>query len=489
MGRIRTTLRQPHLWASATLLAISLMILGWAQTYPIGHSPIEVPVLEQVSPLFWLGLAAGFPALGGLVLTSASPYVHWIASSLFPLFLSAPQFLYLSWGSDAGALADLLQYARTVGPLDMSQHVALHSYFQWPASILFHSFLVDALGVTGYGAIHVVFFFLALSIGGALFILWLGNPPAGPQSTGAVFWGIVLYFAGFYWLLNWQAVPYVFALALFFPLLALMGRRTVQDKILFRLFFLVGIESHALFGVWSTAIVAMLCVLGAAARRPRPTLSLLLLLAVAQASVIIYKNTRFFKYTVRSLQGTYQALLEVGASDRALARQVETALSPLSNEPASAILKALSWCDLAFVVTAFAISTLFVIRTRRLRRREIALLGAGSLHFLLGTVLAAIGTRSLQLVGMVPAFFVVDGLAYGGRAVRKALLLSSVISLMLFPAAVIRSHQISGNFVKPSNLVVKEYLDKHSRHLSGAVVILDEGRIHTDDLTGERVLG
>jgi hypothetical protein len=457
------------------------MVLGWAQTYPISHSPVEVPVLEQISPLFWMGLGAGFSALAGLVLTSESPYVHWIASGLFLLFLSAPQLLYLSWGSDAGTLPDLVRYARTVDHLDMSQDVAVHSYFQWPASILFHSFLVDALGVTEYGAIQVAFLFLALSVGGGLFILWLDDLPAEPESTRSVFWGVVLYFTGFYWLLNWQAVPYVFSLALFFPLLALMGRRTIQDKTLFLLFFLVGIESHALFGIWSTAIVAILCVLGTAARRPGPTLSLLLLLAVAQISVIIYKNTRFFRYAVRSMQGTYQALLETGASDMALARQVETALSSLSNEPTGAVLKALCWCDLAFVVTAFALGTFVVIRTRRLRRREIALVGAGSLHFLLGTVLAAIGTRSLQLVGMVPAFFVVDGLASGGRTVRKAILLASLASLILFPAAVIRSHQISGNFVKPSNLVVKEYLDKHSQHLSGAVVILDEGRIHATD--------
>lgn len=481
MKKIRACLADPNLWASAILLAMSLMVLGWARTYPVSYSPAEMPVLEQVSRLFWIGLGAGFPALAGLVLTSKSPPVHWMASCLFLLFLSAPHFLYLSWGSDAGALPDLVQYARTVDQLDLSRDVAVHSYFQWPASILFHSFVVDTLGVSQYGAVQAVFFFLALSVGGGLFSLWLGSAPAEPDSTRAVFWGLVLYFAGFYWLLNWQAVPYAFSLALFFPLLALMGRRTIQDKILFLLFFLVGIESHALFGVWSTAIVAMLFVLGATARHPGPALSLVLLLAVAQASVIIYKNTRFFKYTVRSMQGTYQALLETGASDRALARQVETALSPVSNGADGALLKALSWCDLAFVVTAFALSTLVVLRTRRLRQREIALVGAGSLHFLLGTMLAAIGTRSLQLVGMVPAFFVVDGLAYGGRAVRKAILLSSAISLILFPAAVIRSHQISGNFVKPSNLLVKEYLARHKEDLSGAVVILDEGRIHTTD--------
>jgi hypothetical protein len=474
-------LREPHLWASLVMLATSLMILGWARTYPVSRSPIETPVLDQVSLLFWVGLIAGFAALAGLVLTTKSCYAHWLASCLFLLFLSAPQFLYLSWGSDAGALPDLVEYVRVVGQLDLSRDVAVHSYFQWPASILFHAYLADALGVARHTAVQIGFFFVGISVGGGLFVLWLHGLPARPNSTGAAFWGLVLYFAGFYWLLNWQAVPFAFSLALFFPMLALLGRRTWQEKSLLLLFFLVGIESHALYGVWSTAIVAILIVLGAAMQRNRSMLSLLLFVVVAQSAVIIYKNTRFFEYVVHSMQGTYQAFLETGASDRALAKQIGTALSPLSNEPAAAVLKALSWCDLVFVTATFAIGALVVLRHRRVRHREIALFGTGSLHFFLGIVLAAIGTRSLQLVGMVPAFFVADAMAHGGYLARRAILLASLISLLLFPAAIIRSHQMSGNFVKPSNLLVKQHLVTHKGELSGSAAILDEGRIHATD--------
>ena len=481
MKNSRAFVREPHLWISLTMLAMSLMILGWAQTFPVAKSPVETPVVDQVSPLFWIGLVAGFAMLPGLINTTESAYAHWLASCLFLVFLSAPQFLYLSWGSDAGTLPDLVEYLRSVDQLDLSRDIAAQSYFQWPASILFHAYIADLLGVTTHAAAQIGFFFVAVSVAGSLFVLWCQVPTARPDSSRAAFWGLVLYFAGFYWLFNWQAVPYTFSLALFFAMLALLGRQSWQTKSLVMLFFLVGIESHALYGFWGMAIVAVLLVLGVTMQRSRSLLCLLLFVVVAQTAVIIYKNTRFFEYTVDSMQGTYLALLETGASDRALARQISTALSSLSNGPAAAVLKALSWCDLAFVAAAFGIGALVVIRQRRLGQREIALVGTGSLHFVLGIALAAIGTRSLQLLGMVPAYFVADALSHGSRSARRAILLASFISLLLFPAPIIRSHQVSANFLKPSNLRVRQHLMTHREAHSDTLAILDEGRIHATD--------
>jgi hypothetical protein len=279
---VRAFVAERHLWISLILLAMSLMILGWARTYPVAKSPVETPVLDQVSPLFWTGLVAGFAALPGLVLTTKSPYAHWLASCLFLLFLSAPQFLYLSWGSDAGSLSDLVEYVRSVDELDLSRDIAAQSYFQWPASILFHTYLADMLGVTAHVAAQIGFFFVAVSVTSGVFVLWTHDLPTRSRSTRAAFWGLVLYFAGFYWLFNWQAVPYAFSLALFFAMLALLGRQRWQEKSLVMLFFLVGIESHALFGLWSAAIVTILHFLGTVKRRSRSWLSLLLFLLVAQ---------------------------------------------------------------------------------------------------------------------------------------------------------------------------------------------------------------
>jgi hypothetical protein len=481
---IRSLLKDPYTWGTCVVMAVSLMVVGWAGTYPVGYSPVEVPILHSISPLFWVGLCLGFAGLGGLVLTSRSRYVHWLASCLFVLLLTAPQFLYLSWGSDFGALSIFVRYTQAVGTLDFQRDVAVGSYFQWPVSILFHSFLVDALGVGSHTAVHIGFVFVILCVGGGLYALWFYGLPEGESSSRAVFWGIVVYFAGFYWMLNWQAVPYAFSMALFLPMLALLDKRTLSHKIALLLLFAVGIETHALFGIWSILIVGLLVALGILERRMTLTLSLAMLMAVAQISLIIYKNIRFFRYIMFNLQGYSRAFLEIAGSDKVLARQAKGALSPLSSDVTGAVLKVLSWSDLAFVGIAFVIATLVVIQNRRLRNREVALLGTGALHFAAGTMFVAIGARSIQLIAMVPALFVADGIAHGGRIARRAILIASVMGLLLFPAAIIRSHQISGYFLRPSFLLAKEYMARHRDDLLDTVVILSEGAIYSTDRLG-----
>jgi hypothetical protein len=458
MNRIPGALKNAYVWASTVILATSLMVLGWAESYPVSYPPQEVPVLTAVSPLFWVGLALGFAGLAGLVLASASRYVHLLSACLFVLFLTAPQFLYLSWGSDAGMLPGFVHYHRAVGNLDIQRDVAINPYFQWPLSILFHSFLVDAFRVNHFTAVQIGFFFVAVSVAGGLFMLWLDGLPRRPESSRAAFWGIVVYFVGFFWLLNWQAVPYSFSLALFFPMLALFGRRSWQDTVLILLLFVIGLESHALFGVWGPAIVAFLIVLGALTRRRKLTVSLVLLMIIAQTTLILYKNTRFFKYLVLNLQGYYQAFLAVGGSDRLLNRHAQSALSPLPADLLAASLKVLSWFDLILVGFAFLLAAWFVIRNRRLQDREVSFLGVGSLHLGAGIALAAIGTRSLQLLGLAPAFFVVDALVSGTHRLRQVSLICSLIALLLFPAAVIRGHQQSPNYVRPAGSLVTEML-------------------------------
>ena len=378
-----------------------------------------------------------------------------------------------------------LGYTRSVGDLDLQRDVAINPYFQWPISILFHSFLMDVFAVGNFRAVQIGFVFVALSVAGGLFTLWLHDLPEGSDTSRTVFWGIVVYFAGFHWLLNWQAVPYSFSLALFIPMLALYSRRSWQDKVLILLLFVVGLESHALVGVWGPAIVALLVVLGALTHRRKLTISLVLFMAVAQTTLIIYKNSRFFKHLILNLHGYYRAFLVVGGSDRALARYALRALEPLPEDWVGAVLKVLSWLDLALIGVAFALGVLVVIRYRSLKNREIALFGVGAFHFVTGILVVAIGTRSLQLIGLVPAFFVVNALLYSGKLVRSAVLLVSIAGLLLFPSAIVRSHQISGHYVEPTKLLVKDHMSSHRAGLWDTVIIIDEGRIRPTDLLAQ----
>ncbi len=479
----------PYLWGSCTLLASSLMIVGWARSYPVDRSPAEISVLSVVSPLFWIGLCGGFLGLAGLVLTSRSKFVHWISSCSFVLLLTAPQFLYLSWGSDAGALAGFVDFAQTLGKFTDHRITEIHPYFQWPMSIFFHQFLKDALNVDVYTAVQIGFLFVSLSVGGTLFALWFDPMFQGPQASMGAFWGIVVYFAGFYWFLNWQAVPYAFSLALFMPILILLERRTFQHRVLLLLLFCVGLDTHALFGVWAILLVLVIMVgtpvlrwigqflsqrvpqsgwqgrIAKSALRLLPiadpkerkplTLSLVLLMVVLQTAVIIYKNSRFFDYVVSDLKGYYNAMLVTGATHKSLAIQTGLALKVMPLDLVGMILKVLSFLDLGIIAIALVVAALDVLVNHKLRFRDMAFFGAGVIYFLIGTKFAALGERSFQLLGMLPAFFVAQSIDWRTR-LGKIVMIASVAGLLLFPAAIVRTHQMSANYVRPDGVFFEQ---------------------------------
>jgi hypothetical protein len=317
----------------------------------------------------------------------------------------------------------------------------------------------------------------------------------------------VVYFVGFYWLFNWQTVPYTFALGLFFPLLALLRRPKLQQLVLLLLLFCVGIETHALFGIWSILIVAFLLVGGWVVHKICQKLSrpeeqpvslhrnpasnpedagsqphrikmearrlllamdseeqrrgftgiLLLLMMFIQASVIIFKNREFLDYVIQRLQDSYRAVFGIGFGEQVLGGAVGSAVSNVPADPAAIVLKALSWLSLGLVGIAFVSALVAVIRDRRLRLRELAFLGAGTIHFAIGTQFAAIGTRSLQVIALVPAFFVADTIARGTK-ISRFVVLATLASLLLFPASIMLNIQGTTSFVKPSDIYFKETL-------------------------------
>jgi hypothetical protein len=438
----------PLFWVVCLLLSLNLLVIGWNQSYPLSYAPEEKPILESVSVGFWLGLASAFIALVGLVSTSTSRYMHWLASCLFVLLLTVPQFLYLSYGSDAGVLPGMVEHRLGTEGMRVLDEIDVDVYFQWPMSIFWSTFLSDAFGVQTYTAVNIAFVIAAICISSGFFVLWSSRLESGSTMTQAVFWGIVSYFVGYYWLMNWQAAPYVFMLALFVPMLGLLEKGDLSSKLMLLLLFSVGIETHALFGIWSIAIVVIWLGIRAAKLRSYPAVALAATMVVAQLSVIVYKNIRFFQYVVSSLQGYYQALVGVDAVDKVLSRQAQGALSPLPSDPFSAVLKVISWIGFALVVLAFAVALISVIRHRRIRALEIALVVAGAVHLLIGNFYAAIGVRALNLLMIVLASFVTFSIARNGR-LGNVVLAACALSLLVFPASLMRSHQASSLFVRP----------------------------------------
>lgn len=472
----RAILPVSHVWLSGVIIAVSLMVLGYSLTFPIAYSSLEFPILTVVSPIFWAGLISGLICLVGWVLSTENSYSHYIATELFVFISSAAQFLYISWGPDAGSLASFVNYNMTTSNFDLGRDVSTNSYFQWPGSIFFHRFLTDLFSVDTFTAVKLGFFLVILCFSSGLFLFWYKLDRQRSLSTRWVFIGVTIYFTSIFLFQNWEAVPYTFFLALFLPALALMENSDPRYRVIFMLFTVIAMESHPLGGLWLSLILGVLLILDwIRTKRVQFTHSVFLFVLVVQTSLIIYKNISFFMGLTNMFRGYLRALLDSDASDRAIANQVRSALTFLPTDWMGRILKTISYVDIGFIFIIIVIATLFVLWKRKIRLREISLAAAGVIHFLIGTQYAAIGSRSLQLIVFLPASFVIDTLMWGSNRLRRLLVVLNVIVILLFPSMLMRSIQISDNFVKVSDLYIEDFLGQHLNSSGAGTVILTEG--------------
>ena len=417
-----------------------------------------------------------FFGLAGLVSTTRNKYLIFASAWLFIILFTSPQFLYLSYGSDAGVLAELINYADVYERIDLSRDIAVNSYFQWPLSIFFHKFLADLLQMGVYPTLTISFIFFSIGITGGFFILWNSNSNHQTSSIRAVFWGIAVYFCGLYWLLNWQTVPYTFALLWFIPLFTMLDDRSISARILALLFFIALIESHAMLGIWLlivTIIIFALDIFKIQKLIKGNSYTIIILLFVVQVSLLIYKNSRFFPNMISSLQGLYSQVLLISTSNRALALQTSQALINTPDNIIGNILKTMGWISLAFIAAAFILSTIYILVKHRVRIRELAFIMSGLLYFVIGTQIANIGIRSIMLISLAPAYFLINSLWLRSGA-SKLILFASMIGFLIFPSALIRSHQEAANFITPADLYIRDFLSNIHDSSISEIQILQE---------------
>jgi hypothetical protein len=475
MKNLQYFYKNPIWWACLLFVSGGLLIIGWKLSFPILYPPVEQAFFDQVSLLFWIGLWVSIIALGGLVQTTQSKWVPWLASIAMVFIFTSPQFLYTSYGSDAGALATMVDYTKENPDFNQIRDVPVFSYAQWPTSIFYHRFLSDLIQIDAFTSARIGFGLVAICVAACLFLLWSKDNDSLVASRAA-FWGVTVYFAGFYWFFNWQAVPYTFALALFLPSLILIESKDAKYRILLFLIFISGMEAHALFGIWMILIAIFIYIFTIFRKNGNKwiTTTIIILLIVSQLSLIIYKNTLFFRRIALSFQGYYNALLETDASDKAIALMTSKSLNQTPPDLLGQALKTLAYLDVGILFGGLLIAFIFVLHNKRIKAREAGLLSAGTIYFTLGIFLVAIGTRSLQIIALAVTFFLVDTLVQKGRTSRY-ILIACMVGLVLFPSSLLRSHQINSNMVRPLDVAVSNYTTLIRPKLYKNSTILVEG--------------
>ena len=373
-------------------------------------------------------------------------------------------------------MAEFVNYSNSYDQLDLSRDIAVNSYYQWPLSIFYFQFLADIFPFGVYHAILIVFIFITLGISGDLYILWSSQINNQSVSGNPVFWGIAIFFCSLYWFINWQTVPYTFALVLFIPLLSLLNDQTTPGRILLFLYFLALIETHALLGVWIILIAAIWFTMNyfrSNGAIGNISIASILLMILVLASQVVIKNTRFFSYVVLSLEGLFSQISLLATSNRALTLHAQQGITNVPLDSTGLVLKTFAWISIVISVIVLLIGSINVVSRGRVKNREISFILAGAIYFIIGTQVENLGIRSVMLIALAPAFFLVETLRTRHNTSRIALILC-VLGIVLFPSALLRSHQYPANYIIPADLLVKEYISSIDRKVESELLLLRE---------------
>lgn len=444
---------------------LGMMIIGWKQTFPLTMD-FKEDILQVVSPLFWVGFYGAFIGITGVNVAKRNKWVHFLSVILFILLITAPQFLFLSFGSDTGVLANFVDQYQEMANIGLQDQIGNTSYFQWPVSFVVTGFVGDLLGINSYNAVLVTFIVMILAIGAGMYMLLSPGISDKENISRALFWGSASYFMGLFWIHNWQAVPYTFSMALFIPCLALLDflrERGLKPRILFLLFFIIVIEFHALTGIWILAVTIIAFLIyhfykpSGDAELKNYSLSFILIMVVSQITIILYKNYQIFHYITFELKHFYTDLIKFSTSDLVFNRSVSSALSGVPLSGVELFLKQLSWIQLSLILFVFITSGIYVFLKKKIRILNFVLVIFGFAYFIFGVYFAVLGIRSVTLIGFGLSAFVLTTISERSK-LSRFVFAACVISMVLFPFTIVRSYQNDPSHMTPYDVSVKEFL-------------------------------
>ncbi len=405
-------------------LALSLMLIGWAQSFPVSLTSIHERNLEQMSILFWIGFFMAYPMLF-LLGIQRSATLRAVSCVLLIFLLTAPKLLYLQTGSDTETF---------VGLLDLFDGVHLstygeQTYAQWPVLTMWGRLLQLYCGCDS--AVVYLLFWAAMIVGLGLagFLLY----SRGSTSNPADFLGLYLLISILLWLWDWQVSAYNLALIFSLALIALLPYEHWAYRLLATLLFGTLAFSHGLVPIWILAIVLTISLLkwlnlspsrvvtlwrNRTAQRPdwhwlfrgraRSWFMFFGVLALIQGTVMVFHSSRLIRRIVLIVQDYYTAILEEQLSGNTVARYASMAAT-VPVDRFDTITKWLAWLDLGLnallIVLCFA-ALLWGWRRAAVRDWTVilAVFLIGCAHYVVGNFMPILGTRALNIILILPMY-------------------------------------------------------------------------------------
>lgn len=456
------------------MLALSCLIIGWAESYPVSLSAADDSNLNHISWLFWIGLFSAYPALFFVGINSKSG-IRALCLVLFVLLFSAHKLLYLQTGLDTEVFIGLLDRFNDTGLLDINDK----AYYQWPIMTIWGYLIQQLFGTTSAESYTLFWLVLIIGYGVSSYIIFYKEDSALPYD----FLGCTLYLMALFWFWDWQVSAYNWSLVLVFSILSLFKNNGWQFRFLMAIAFLLLTFSHGVLSVWILGIVPIAMILEWVVTKKRPQWSALALTFVMiQIMVLSFHTLWMARHMLLTFSNYLNAMREEGVLVSALGTYISgTATSGAATAPTDwfdTITKWIAWGDLGLLFLLLGIGFLVPLRKMKFDLRDWSIAGVGLAHFMLGSVLPLLRVRALNMILILPS----RGIAavMETQRLRIPVMLLFLLALLLFPVNQLRTQLKSTQYNTVQNLDAARFLSNivENRYIAETAMVDTNARAH-----------
>ena len=359
---------------------LALLFYSWYASFPVW---IKFPgdyVFNHVSPFYWVSLPLILGSLYIIGVFSKNRPVKFFA--VIATVLAIYSLFYFSSTmptQDSQFFRGLAEYFINSHKLDSSQ--INHFYLQWPS----YFFLADIVtSVTGLSLIQFEFLFFAIIgvlMSTALYVY------ASKLFKDAAVLAVISFFVSMYYFLNYQSVPFSFAIALTFILFMLETQKKSTPVIvsMFVIFFCISI-THFFVAIFFILYLVIRTIISKSKQYAALSLLTFAIYVVSQLTfdswTWLQSNFKLFLNSSPEYSGLVQASLKT------------------SIIPADVLFQNISRTVTVGTILICLLGFILLLATRKLRAIDAAIFISGLAYAAIGLVAYFLGTRS------IPIFFI-----------------------------------------------------------------------------------
>ncbi len=438
------------------IIGLALLFYSWYVSYPITLQYPGDVAFNHIPVFYWISLPI---VLGSLyiigVFSKNQPVKCAITVAIILLVYSLSFFYFTMPTSDSFYFRGLSQNFINTQSLDPSQFI--HEYYQWPSFFLITDI---ATSVTGLTLISFEFFLYAL-IGG-LIAASLYVYASKLNKNGAIIAVPAFFFAMFYFL-NFQAVPFSFALALLFALFMLETRKKTTSVIvtILILFFCISI-AHS--------FVALFFILYLLFRSFVSRSKLYAEICLVATNIFVITQFSLSSYWIGL---NIANLFRLPTEYSSIVSATLTATSAVPT-PVDTLSQTLSRASTVIIILICLIGFVFLLIKRKLRALDASIFLGGLAYTVLGVALSALGSRAICIL-FIPISL--GAMYFLGTKLKPYIIALFLVVILLFVAVPIHTSFTSYpiTFQTKDNLTTSNFMIEKYNWNPFSTVIADSG--------------